>query len=164
MASRRGHRSLPAAAAHFLYGRTLKLPGREIVHSLPSNAQVTNECNCFPHMPPGRGREQLYVYYASSCLPALGSVVCYGKVIFLPECRVLRDPHGFPFGLSFLRISGSLPTPKDSHVAFVQNGQIKGLSVKVIHGRVPPPHPQFYIQGHLTIHPYHNELAMDWII
>jgi hypothetical protein len=86
----------------------------------------------------GRGQGQLYVYYASSCLPVLGRVVCYVKAIFLTECRVLRDPHGFLFGLSFLRISESLPSPKDFHVAFGHNGQTKGLSVKVIHARVSP--------------------------
>ena len=85
-------------------------------------------------MPSGREQGQLYMYYASSRLPVLGRVICYGKFIFLTECRVLRDPNGFLFGLSFLRISESLPSLKDFHVAFGQNGQIK-----VIHGRVSPP-------------------------
>lgn len=91
-------------------------------------------------MPSGREQGQLYLYYASSCLPVLGRVVCYGKTIFLTEWRVLRDPHGFLFGISFLRISESLPSPKDIHVAFGQNGQIKGLSVRSIsRPGFPPP-------------------------
>jgi hypothetical protein len=142
----------------------IKLPGREAERCLPSSAQVKNECSFFPDMPWGSGQGQLYVYYASSCLPVLSRVVCYGKIIFLTECRVLRDPHGFLFGLSFLRISESLPSPKDFHVAFGQYGQIKGLSVKVIHDRVsPPPQLEFDVQGHLNIQPYNSELAMDWI-
>jgi hypothetical protein len=84
---------------------------------------------------------QFYLYYASSCLPVLGRVVCYGKTIFLTECRVLRDPHGLLFGISFLRISESLPSTKDFHVAFVQTGQIKVQSVKAFHGRGSPPPP-----------------------
>jgi len=119
-----------AIGTRFLSFFIVKLPGRVIDHSFPSSTQVKNECNCFPHMPSDREQGQLYLYYASSCLLVLSRVVCYGKTIFLTECRLLRDPHGFLFGISFLRISENLPSPKDFHVAFGQNDQIKWPSLR----------------------------------
>jgi hypothetical protein len=116
-----------------------KLLGREVKHSLPSSVEVNNECNCLPCMSLGREQGEFYLYYASSRLPVLGRVVFYRKTIFLTECRVLRDPHVFLFGISFLRISESFPSPDNFHFAFVQTGHIEVESVKVLHGRGPPP-------------------------
>lgn len=89
-------------------------------------------------MPSGRGQGQLYVCYASSCLPALGRVVCYGKFIFLTECRVMWPPW-LSIRVIILSNLWKSSLPKGFSCLFGQNGHINELSVKVIQGRVSQP-------------------------